>query len=108
MSLVNLTSTNFEKEVIGSKKPVIIDAYAEWCGPCKLMAPLFEELSKEMNEYKFLKFNTDEDEKLAAMFGIMSIPTLLIFNNGKEVDRITGFMPKMMLKENIKKITKNL
>lgn len=108
MSLVHITDANFEKEVLGSKKPVIIDAYAEWCGPCKLMGPVFEELSKEMTNFKFLKFNTEDDGRLAARFGIMSIPTLLIFHGGEEVNRIVGYMPKISLKENIQKITKNL
>jgi thioredoxin 1 len=108
MTMLHVTKSNFESEVIHAKKPVIIDAYADWCGPCKLMAPIFEQLSQELKEVKFAKMDTESEADLASQFGIMSIPTLMMFNQGEEVERIVGFMPKEVLKKKIEAITKNL
>jgi thioredoxin 1 len=104
MTLTHLTEENFEKEVMNYKKIVIIDFWAEWCGPCKMMSPVFEELSKEMIDVKFAKVDTDEAPHIAAQFGIQGIPTLLFVKNGKEVDRIVGFSPKAVLKSKIKAV----
>ena len=102
MGLKHITTDNFEKEVMKSKVPVVIDFFADWCGPCKMMGPVFEELSREYKgKAEFLKLNTEEEHKLAENFKIMGIPTIIVLSKGKEVDRIVGFLPKHMLKRNI-------
>ncbi|HLC86343.1 MAG TPA: thioredoxin [Candidatus Nanoarchaeia archaeon] len=100
--MLEINDDNFEKEVLKSNKPVAIDFWAEWCSPCKTMSPIFEELSKELKEAKFAKLNVDENQELASSFGVMGIPTFLVFNKGKEVGRFVGSMPKSTLKESIK------
>ena len=105
MALTYLNKDNFQKEVVESEIPVIIDFWAEWCGPCKMMAPLFEELSKEYEgKLKFAKLNTDENQELAIKYNITGIPCLAITKKGKEVDRIVGFGPKSYVKQKIDEI----
>lgn len=107
MALAHLTLGTYKKEVTESKTLVIIDFYADWCGPCKLMAPVFEELSEEYkSKLKFMKLDTEAEMTLASQFGVRSIPTLVIMNKGKEVDRLVGFMPKEMLKKQIDAVLK--
>lgn len=107
MTLTHLKLANYKKEVTDSKNPVIIDFYADWCGPCKMMAPVFEELSKEYEKkLKFMKLDTEEESTLAQQFGVRSIPTLIIIHRGAEVDRIVGFVPKDSLKKSIDAILK--
>ncbi len=108
MSLVYLNEENFQKEVVESNIPVIIDFYADWCGPCRMMAPVFEELSAEYEgKLKFTKLNTDANQNLAMKYDISGIPALIIAKNGKEIDRIVGFAPKPMMKQQIDNILKN-
>lgn len=108
-NLVHLNQNNFEKEVKQSDVPIIVDFWAEWCGPCKMMGPVFEELSDDYKgKLKFAKLNTEEEPSLAGNFGIRGIPTLLVMNDGEEVDRIVGFAPKELLKEKIDKILAQL
>jgi len=103
MSL-ELTSKNFQKEVLDSKEPVMVDFWASWCGPCKMMAPIVDELSKTMaSEIKIAKINIEDEEAIANQYGIMSIPTFLIFKNGKVIDQTSGGMPKEKLASFIKK-----
>lgn len=98
-----VTSKTFEQEIVKSDKPVVIDAFAEWCGPCQYMAPVFEELSKEMGDkYKFVKINVDEERDLAMKYNISSIPTFLFIKNNKLVGKELGYMDKDTLISKIK------
>jgi thioredoxin 1 len=95
-----LTLANFESKVLKSKTPAIIDFYADWCGPCRMMAPVFEELSSEFEgKLNFFKIDTQNENELAEKFEVMSIPTLILLDNGKEVGRLSGYVPKDRLKE---------
>lgn len=97
-----LTEESFQKEVLESELPVIVDFWAAWCGPCKMMAPVFDELSNEYEgELKFAKISTEEHPNVAGQNMVTGIPCLIVFNKGEEVDRITGFMMKPQLKQKI-------
>lgn len=102
MSVINLNEKNFEEEVTKSEKPVLIDFWASWCGPCKMVSPLVDQLAEEHSEYKFCKVNVDEEESLAIKFGIMSIPTLIIFKNGEQKAKQIGALPKQEILDFIK------
>jgi thioredoxin 1 len=98
----SVIAQNFDKEVVQSKLPVVVDVFATWCGPCKMMTPLFEELSKEMGDrYKFVKINIDEERDIAIQYNVSSIPTLLFIKDGKLVAKETGYMNKESLKAKI-------
>lgn len=91
---------NFEKEVLNSEQPVLVDFYADWCGPCNMMTPIIEELASDLQgKAKVGKINVDENQDLAIKYGVMSIPTLIIFKEGKEVKRIVGVRSKEELKK---------
>ena len=92
---------NFEQEVLKSDKPVIVDFWAEWCGPCRVLGPRFEELSGEMKSIKFCKVNVDENQETSGKYGVRSIPTMLMFKKGEVVGNIVGALPKDMLKQKI-------
>lgn len=94
MSVINGSKDNFEKEVLKSEKKVLVDFNATWCGPCKMMGPVIEELSEEMKNIKFVSVDVDDEDELAETYGVSSIPCLVLFENGKEVSRNVGFMPK--------------
>ncbi|MEK9160040.1 MAG: thioredoxin [Patescibacteria group bacterium] len=99
-----VTDQNFADEVLKSKLPVLVDFYAEWCGPCKMIAPLVEELAKEMGEKALIvKLDVDASMDTAQTYGVMSIPTLIFFKDGKEVDRMVGAMPKDTMEETLKR-----
>jgi len=99
---IDITSENFDQEIVKSDKPVIIDVFATWCGPCKQMAPLFEELSKELaDKYKFVKINIDEERDLVTQYNVSSIPTFVFIKDGKLVAKETGAMSKAGLKEKL-------
>lgn len=92
---LNLNSKNFEKEVLNSSEPVLVDFYADWCGPCKMMAPVVEELAGELQgKAKVGKINIDENQGLAMKYEVMSIPTLIVFKEGKETNRFVGVTDK--------------
>lgn len=94
MAALHVTSENFEAEVLQAEVPVVVDFFATWCGPCQMMAPLIDQLADEMTDAKFVKVDTDKEQEIAAEFRIMSIPTLVVIKNGKEVKRSVGMVSK--------------
>lgn len=94
MSAINVTKNNFESEVLKSDKKVLVDFWAPWCGPCRMVVPIVEEIADERDDIKVCKINVDEEGDLASQFGIMSIPTLMVFENGKVINTATGARPK--------------
>ena len=99
---ISINDSNFDQMVLQDKKPVLIDFWAAWCGPCRMMAPIVDELAEEYNgRIKFVKMDVDQNPKTPARYGIMSIPTLLIFKNGGPVSHIVGLRPKEELKRNL-------
>lgn len=94
MSAIKITKENFEKEVIRSDKPVLLDFWAVWCGPCRMVSPLVDEIALENANIKVGKINVDEQPELASTFRVMSIPTLVVMKDGKEVKRSIGALPK--------------
>jgi thioredoxin 1 len=100
--VVTLSGSNWADEVEKSATPVVVDFWAPWCGPCRMIAPIVDELAVEYEgTVKIGKLNVDENQALAAKYGVMSIPTLLVFKNGQPVERIVGFAPKKELKAKI-------
>ncbi len=97
MAIIQLTSDNFEAEVLNSDKPVLVDFYADWCGPCKMMAPVVDQIAEENNDIKVGKINVDDEQDLAAKYGVMSIPTIGFFKGGDIVDKSVGAKPKSEL-----------
>ena len=94
MSVLHITTATFENEVLHSDKPVLLDFWASWCGPCRMVGPILDEIAAERSDIKVCKINVDEQPTLAAQFGVMSIPTLVVVKNGQEVNRSVGAMPK--------------
>ncbi len=94
MALIKLTSDNFEQEVKNSSEPVLIDFWASWCGPCKMLSPVVEAIAEEVTDFKVASCNVDDEMDLAGEFGVQSIPTLVVIKDGKEVNRSVGVIPK--------------
>ena len=92
--MVNITSANFEELVLNNPKPVLLDFWATWCGPCRMVAPVVEEIAAEREDILVGKVNVDEEMELAVKFGIISIPTLIVVKNGEAVGKLVGYYPK--------------
>lgn len=102
MSVINVTKENFQREVLESKEPVLVDFWAAWCGPCQMLSPIVDEVAEEVTGVKVCKVNVDEEMDIARQFRILSIPTLLLFRDGKEANRSMGAIPKSAVLEFIK------
>src|SRR3954462_5531260 len=101
-TVIEVNDTDFQQEVLQANVPVVVDFWAPWCGPCRIVSPVVEELSKDYNgSIRFVKLNTDDNEQSAMQFGIQVLPTLVIFKDGREVNRLIGFSPKEQLKRQI-------
>ena len=94
MSVININKENFASEVLNSNKPVLLDFYADWCGPCRMVGPIVSEIANERNDVKVGKINVDEQPELAAQFQVMSIPMLAVIKNGKLENRVVGYRSK--------------
>ena len=94
MSVTNVTQNNFEQEVLKSPVPVLVDFWASWCGPCRMLSPVVDEIAAERKDIKICKINVDEEQELAVRFGVMSIPTLMVFKNGAAANTSVGVIPK--------------
>lgn len=94
MSVIKISKENFQNEVINSDKPVLLDFYADWCGPCRMVGPIVAEIAEERSDIKVGKINVDEQPELASQFGVMSIPMLAVIKNGKVVSSDVGAKPK--------------
>lgn len=99
MSAIKITDKNFNSEVINSEKPVLIDFWASWCGPCRMMSPVVDEIASERGDIKVCKVNVDEEPELASQFGIMSIPTIVAIKEGKVTGSLVGVRPKQHILE---------
>jgi thioredoxin 1 len=104
-TITHINDGEFEQEVIKAEKPVLVDFWAPWCGPCQMVAPMLEELAQELGEtVKIAKMNVDENPKTPTLYGIRAIPTLILFKGGEVVEQITGVVPKDQLKSKLEKV----
>ena len=102
MAVVTITKENFEQEVLQSTKPVLLDFWASWCGPCRMLSPVVDEVAEERTDVKVGKVNVDEEPALAGRFGIASIPTLMVFKNGQLTNTMIGARPKASIEAMLK------
>ena len=101
MAVISVTSETFDREVLGSETPVLVDFWASWCGPCKMLSPVVEQVAEERPEVKVCKVNVDDAQDLAARYGVMSIPTLAVFQGGEMTKSSVGVVPKAKILEMI-------
>ena len=101
MSVLKITEENFEQEVLESEKAVLIDFYADWCGPCKMQSPIIDKLAEERQDIKVGKINVDESSKLAEKYGIMSIPTIMVIKNGEIANKFVGLTSKEIIEQSL-------
>lgn len=94
MKVLEIMSNQFEEEILKSDKIVLVDFYADWCGPCKMLSPIIDEIANENNDIKVCRINIDANQDLAVQYQVMSIPTLIVIKNGKEINRAIGVLPK--------------
>ena len=93
-TITDVTDTNFQAEVLESETPVLVDFWAPWCGPCRVVSPILEDINSERDDLRVVKMNVDDNQQTAASFGILAIPTMILFRNGNEAKRIQGAMPR--------------
>ena len=103
MEILDVTRENFEEEVLKADRKVLVDFYADWCGPCKMLAPIVEEVASEHEDLKVVRINIDNEESIAMDYQIMSIPTLVLIKDGKEVDRVIGYVQKKVIETMIER-----
>ena len=99
--IIDVTDNNFQAEVLEADTPVLVDFWAPWCGPCRIIAPSLEELNDEIDNLRVVKLNVDENQQTAAQYDVMSIPTLIVFRNGQPAKKIIGAMPKKRLQQEL-------
>lgn len=97
--LKHVTEATFQKEVLENNKVTLVDFYADWCGPCKMVSPILEKIASETENFDIAKINVDENQTLAMQYRIMSIPNMLVFKNGEVVDEVVGFLPEQSIKD---------
>ena len=102
MSVVELNINNFDNEVLNADKPVLVDFWASWCGPCRMVSPIVDEIANENTDIKVCKVNVDDNQELAEKYNVMSIPTLIVFKDGKIVNQMVGAKPKNQILDMIK------
>ena len=103
-SIIDVTDNNFAAEVLESAEPVLVDFWAPWCGPCRIVAPHLEELNNERGDLRVVKLNVDDNPQTAAQYGVMSIPTLILFKGGQEAKKIIGAMQKKRLEQELEPV----
>ena len=102
MAIIKVNKDSFENEVMNSEKTVLLDFYADWCGPCRMLSPVLEKIAAEKDDVKICKINVDENEELAVSFGVMSIPALFVIKNGKVVEQALGALPEAKILDMLK------